>query len=29
MFDVSGTGEIVWSAYIEGRHELWQATLRR
>jgi hypothetical protein len=27
-FDVSRTGEIVWNEYLEGRHELWQATLR-
>jgi len=27
-FDVSRNGEIIWSEYIEGRHELWQATLR-
>jgi eukaryotic-like serine/threonine-protein kinase len=27
-FDVSKTGEIIWSDYIEGRHELWQASLR-
>jgi Tol biopolymer transport system component/predicted Ser/Thr protein kinase len=27
-FDVSRNGEIVWSGYIEGRHELWQAILR-
>ena len=24
-FDVSRKGEIIWSEYIEGRHELWQA----
>jgi Tol biopolymer transport system component len=28
-FDVSPKGEIVWSDYEEGRHELWQAILRR
>ena len=28
-FDVSPTGEIVWSDYVEGRHELWQAILRQ
>jgi hypothetical protein len=28
-FDVSPRGEVVWGEYIEGRHELWQATLRR
>jgi len=28
LFDVSRTGEIVWSEYIEGRYELWQASLR-
>jgi serine/threonine protein kinase len=27
-FDVSPKGEIIWSEYIEGRHELWQVTLR-
>jgi hypothetical protein len=27
-FDVSPNGEIVWSEYIEGRYELWQAILR-
>jgi eukaryotic-like serine/threonine-protein kinase len=27
-FDVSRKGEIIWGGYIEGRHELWQATLR-
>ena len=27
-FDVSRNGEIIWSEYIEGRHELWQAYLR-
>jgi serine/threonine protein kinase len=27
-FDVSRTGAIVWNEYLEGRHELWQATLR-
>jgi hypothetical protein len=28
IFDVSRQGEIIWSAFVEGRHELWQATLR-
>jgi eukaryotic-like serine/threonine-protein kinase len=28
IFDVSRNGEIVWSEFIEGRHELWQADLR-
>jgi serine/threonine protein kinase len=28
IFDVSRRGEIIWSQFIEGRHELWQATLR-
>ena len=28
MFDVSRNGEIVWSAFLEGRHELWQASVR-
>ena len=28
-FDVSRDGEIVWSEYIEGRQELWQASLRQ
>ena len=28
-FDVSRNGEIVWSEYMEGRPELWQAILRR
>src|SRR4029453_13442349 len=27
-FDFSRKGEIIWGGYIEGRHELWQATLR-
>jgi Tol biopolymer transport system component len=27
-FDVSRNGEIIWGEYIEGRHELWQASLR-
>jgi serine/threonine protein kinase/Tol biopolymer transport system component len=27
-FDVARNREIVWSDYIEGRHELWQAILR-
>lgn len=27
-FDVSRNGEIVWSEYLEGRPELWQAILR-
>jgi eukaryotic-like serine/threonine-protein kinase len=27
-FDVAPNGEIVWSEYLEGRHELWQAVLR-
>jgi hypothetical protein len=28
IFDVTPRGEILWTAFIEGRHELWQATLR-
>ena len=28
-FDVAPDGEVVWSEYLEGRHELWQAVLRR
>ena len=27
-FDVSPSGEVVWNQFIEGRHELWRATLR-
>jgi Tol biopolymer transport system component len=27
-FDVSRDGQMVWSEFIEGRHELWQAALR-
>jgi hypothetical protein len=27
-FTMSSSREIVWSGYVEGRHELWQATLR-
>jgi Tol biopolymer transport system component len=27
-FDVSRNGEVVWSEFIEGRHELWQAIVR-
>jgi serine/threonine protein kinase/Tol biopolymer transport system component len=28
-YDISRTGDILWSAYIEGRHELWQAELHQ
>jgi hypothetical protein len=26
-FDVSRSGQLVWSPFIEGRHEVWTATL--
>jgi eukaryotic-like serine/threonine-protein kinase len=29
IVDVSRSGEVVWSEFVEGRHELWQADLRR